>query len=292
MSTIYIVGGPGKGQQFDLKGEVTYVGRSPENDVIIKDIYVSRRHLKILNRLGRYCIQDLESKNGTFVDGRLIPAGIEVEVQEGLLIVIGTSLICLGEGCSKYLQNRPDFIDLAKEVYQDGMALIDDRPMTGQKNKELMQRVSEVLARESNLDSVLEEILDYIFDILKRIDRVIIILVDKRGTLWKNVSKVRGNVDRGTTEYSQEVVRRVIRNRESFVSLNVGDEHGNHLSHTLKFLSIGSVMCVPLIGGGPIRGVIYMDSLERSHGFRKEDVFLLTALARPVTSAVEKALLN
>ena len=71
MSTIYIVGGPGKGQQFDLKGEVTYVGRSPENDVIIKDIYVSRRHLKILNRLGRYCIQDLESKNGTFVDGRL-----------------------------------------------------------------------------------------------------------------------------------------------------------------------------------------------------------------------------
>ncbi|MBU2498922.1 MAG: GAF domain-containing protein, partial [Proteobacteria bacterium] len=49
---------------------------------------------------------------------------------------------------------------------------------------------------------------------------------------------------------------------------------------------------VPLMGEGPVRGVIYMDSVERSHGFRREDLSLFTTLSRRATSAIEKVLLS
>src|SRR4029077_10818301 len=47
------------------------IGRSPENDVVVKDGYVSRRHCAILVHAGDGCeLHDTASKNGTFINGR------------------------------------------------------------------------------------------------------------------------------------------------------------------------------------------------------------------------------
>ena len=52
----------------------------------------------MLRKLGdRVLVRDLGSKNGTFVNGNPIRPGTEVEVREGASIVIGMSVICLGE---------------------------------------------------------------------------------------------------------------------------------------------------------------------------------------------------
>ncbi|MFH1488091.1 MAG: FHA domain-containing protein [Pseudomonadota bacterium] len=293
MSKLYVIGGPGEGQQFNLGDETTYIGRSSENDIQIRDGYVSRRHLRVIKRDGKTFIKDLQSKNGTIVDGKRIQVGVEVEVAEGLPIVIGMSVICLGEACTKYVKIRLDSIDMAREVYQDGMVLAEDRPMTGRKNKELMQKVSEAFARSGDLNDILEKMADYIFEILKRIDRVIIILIDSEtGAVSKVVSRTGRATEKGAARYSQEVVERVIRDGESFVLSNVGVAEEAELSETLKLLKIGSVMCVPLMGEGPVRGVIYMDSVERAHGFRREDLSLFTTLSRRATSAIEKVLLR
>jgi pSer/pThr/pTyr-binding forkhead associated (FHA) protein len=94
MSRLYILDGPEKGQAFELKSDTIYhVGRSPGNHIQLSDSYVSRRHLKILRRGERYFIEDLNSKNGTSVDGELIDPGVELEVREGIPIVIGVSVI-------------------------------------------------------------------------------------------------------------------------------------------------------------------------------------------------------
>jgi GAF domain-containing protein len=46
-----------------------------------------------------------------------------------------------------------------------------------------------------------------------------------------------------------------------------------------------------LISKNRVRGVIYLDSVNKPHGFRKEDLSLLTALSSPAALAVENALL-
>jgi pSer/pThr/pTyr-binding forkhead associated (FHA) protein len=86
---------------FELNDGVTFIGRSPINDVQIMDKYVSGEHL-MLRKLGDTVLaRDLGSTNGTFLDSNPIPPGAEVEVKEGASIVIGLSVICLGEKGSK-----------------------------------------------------------------------------------------------------------------------------------------------------------------------------------------------
>lgn len=115
MNKLYVVSGKDERQSFDLKERTIYIGRSPENDIQIKDNYVSRKHL-MLRRLGnRYFIKDLRSKNGTFINGNQIRPGTEVEAKEGVTIVIGMSVICLGERVSEEVLPLINSISPSKE---------------------------------------------------------------------------------------------------------------------------------------------------------------------------------
>ena len=61
-------GGGIAGETFTLTGARTLIGRSPECEVFLDDVTVSRRHAEILHDGDRYTIRDLGSLNGTFVN--------------------------------------------------------------------------------------------------------------------------------------------------------------------------------------------------------------------------------
>ena len=48
------------------------IGRDPQNDITLDDRRVSRKHAEIRLRLGRYTLYDLQSTNGTYVNGRRV----------------------------------------------------------------------------------------------------------------------------------------------------------------------------------------------------------------------------
>lgn len=59
-------------REVPLTADPLTVGRDPKNDIVLDDRRVSRRHAEIRLRLGRYTLYDLQSTNGTFVNGRRI----------------------------------------------------------------------------------------------------------------------------------------------------------------------------------------------------------------------------
>src|SRR6184192_4202279 len=59
-------------REVKLTAEPITVGRDPKNDIVLDDRRVSRRHAEVRLRLGRYTLYDLQSTNGTFVNGRRI----------------------------------------------------------------------------------------------------------------------------------------------------------------------------------------------------------------------------
>ena len=59
-------------REVPLGAEPVTVGRDPKNDIVLDDRRVSRRHAEVRLRLGRYTLYDLQSTNGTFVNGRRI----------------------------------------------------------------------------------------------------------------------------------------------------------------------------------------------------------------------------
>lgn len=69
-------GGGRAGEVFEQIGARTLIGRSPECDVFLDDVTVSRRHAELLREGEQVVIRDLGSLNGTFVNRRRIEEAV------------------------------------------------------------------------------------------------------------------------------------------------------------------------------------------------------------------------
>lgn len=289
MSMLRIISGPSKGQSFPLDGEVIFLGRGPENQIQIEDKSVSRRHLKILQKDGKWFFVDLDSTNGTFIHNKPIEPGREVEVQERTPVAVGSVVICIGEPGHWDILSVNDSIDLSEGFKETG---VFDRASTSPRNLDLIYKISNVLMQSLNINETMEKILDYIFELLKRIDRGVIILVDSE--TGETLDVIVRSSDRGgknTRMYSRSIVEKAINERNAVIMSDTQTEKETDRSESMEIMRVRSVMCVPLISKSQIRGVLYVDSVNKPFGFRKEDLSLLSALSGPAAVAIENALL-
>lgn len=95
MCRLNIVGGPMKGHSFEIKKDVTRIGRTKENDIEINDRTISRRHIKITKKNNKFFIEDLGSNNGLRADGTLVRSGEEIELMDGTVYSIGKSVFSI-----------------------------------------------------------------------------------------------------------------------------------------------------------------------------------------------------
>jgi len=79
-------GGGRAGETFVPQGERTMIGRSPDCQVFLDDVTVSRRHAALADRDGRWFVEDQGSLNGTFVNRRRVESA---ELADGDEIQIG-----------------------------------------------------------------------------------------------------------------------------------------------------------------------------------------------------------
>jgi pSer/pThr/pTyr-binding forkhead associated (FHA) protein len=78
-------GGGRTGEAFTLTRDRLTIGRSPDSDIFLDDVTVSRRHAELQRRPDGFAIADLGSLNGTFVnrrrvDRKLLEDGDEVQI--------------------------------------------------------------------------------------------------------------------------------------------------------------------------------------------------------------------
>jgi len=79
-----------------LPQQVLRIGRSPENDVVVSDLAVTRRHAELRKSAsGRYQIIDLGSHNGTYVNGVRVE---QAELSESDIVSIGHATFRLADG--------------------------------------------------------------------------------------------------------------------------------------------------------------------------------------------------
>jgi len=291
MTTLYIIDGHDKRQTIEFSGDSLLLGRSPDCDLQIKDHFVSRKHLRISRKGSRIFIKDLNSRNGTFVNGEPINPGIEVELPEGVPVVMGMTVLCFGEGCAEEIQGFLGSIDVSGLEPEEMEGPTEDRPLTAQKNMELMIRVSDLLTRSTDIRETLKEILNCIVELLVRIDRAAIILLDpEKAKIKEVIYRMREGVD--DQRFSTEVLEHVMQLKEAFMISDADTQQGEDVPDTLKLLNIKSVMCIPLLSRAKLVGVLYVDSITKPYGFRGEDLHLLSAMSSPVAMAIENAPLH
>jgi pSer/pThr/pTyr-binding forkhead associated (FHA) protein len=292
MTKLYFVNGPEAGRPFELKEGPTYIGRSTDNDIQIEDKTVSRKHLRILKKANKYYITDLKSRNGTFFDGNYLAPSVELEIKEGVPIAIGMSVICVGDACKKHMMPFLESIGFAKEIGEESGIFEQHRDKSNQRKLQLLYSVSDVLMANLPIRETLQKILDRIFDLLRRIDRGAFVLLDpETQEIREIVFRSKRPTDDPNMIFCRDVVDRVIGDGKP-IAISDAKTEEDDIADTLKILKIESVLCVPLMSSAGVKGAIYIDSLERPYGFRREDISFFMDLSQRTALAVEAARLT
>jgi len=293
MIKLYLMDASREGQSFDLEGDSICIGRSRENEVRIKDRFVSRTHLKISRNRDQYFIEDLNSRNGTMVDGKRIAPSAPVQVAEGVPIAIGMSVLCLGKGCLEGIMTFLDMVFSSEELDELRPFLIKDGLMSPPENRESIFKLASVLTEAGNLREIAERVLDYLFANLPDVDRSIIILMDgNTGGILEVFPRLRNGSDDTIGMYSRAIVRRVISEGKAVVVSGKGRKGEQGDSKKKDPMKINAVMCAPLITGSEVIGVIYVDCVERECKFQDREMALVTALSSAAATAITRAQAN
>ncbi|MGO2037514.1 MAG: FHA domain-containing protein [Brevibacterium sp.] len=83
---LVVVSGPDSGSQILLDTDVVTVGRSPNADIFLDDVTVSRKHAEFIRTPSGFTLRDTGSLNGTYVGRQLIDS---IELQNGADVQIG-----------------------------------------------------------------------------------------------------------------------------------------------------------------------------------------------------------
>lgn len=86
---LVITSGPRQGTELPLARDPITIGRSSESGLVIRDDYTSTHHARLLLWNDEWMIQDLDSTNGTFLDGRRVTVPTQIPLDTP--IKIGTT---------------------------------------------------------------------------------------------------------------------------------------------------------------------------------------------------------
>jgi 3',5'-cyclic-nucleotide phosphodiesterase len=276
--------GVDKGCSYYLKSDHAYIGRSLDNDIPLNDIFVSRKHLKVQRREGSHFIQDLLSRNGTYLNGQRIQPGLECKIRDGDRIAIGGTLILWEQGIPAGVETVHDMKALAEK---SNVILL--KTEEANLNQKLLHEISDLLQQSHAFGELLAKILDCLFAHFVQIDRCAFILVDaETKKVFEVASKAKSRCDDNLLRYSRAVVNRVLRSGKAVMMSNIFAQDGVELSWSMELMKIDAAMCVPLIGKGETKGVIYLDCLRQAHAFRVEDLSTLSALSTLLSLALER----
>jgi hypothetical protein len=130
---LLVLEGPGAGQRIVIEQQPLIIGREETCDVVIPDRQVSRQHARIRLEADQYVLEDLGSKNGTFVNGQELPGPYPLQDGDEIQIALCCRLVYVDAEATVplILERRPQGLRLdleSKRVWVGGQEL--DPPLS------------------------------------------------------------------------------------------------------------------------------------------------------------------
>ncbi|MDX1963585.1 MAG: SpoIIE family protein phosphatase [Pirellulales bacterium] len=301
-ASLKLLNGDHAGQNFPLVGERMILGRHPDCQVVIDVGAVSRQHAHILLLDGRYLLEDLKSRNGTFLNDELVQgrqplqSGDRIRICDLEFAFELESLL----NTRQTLSNGRTLSDFGFGVLmeEDSSATPESRGAIMSKldissgkggirlavNPEVKLRalieITQSLCKTLSLDDVLPKLLESLFKIFVQADRGLVALKTKDGKIVpRSVKHRRGDADE-SIRLSRTIVNEVIQSKQAILSADAATDERFEMSQSIADFRIRSLMCAPLVNSdNEALGLIQIDSLDQRNRFQEEDLEVLAGVA-------------
>ncbi len=300
-----VFGKPDGTQQVQPLGQRCTVGRHPANVLQIEDREVSKEHA-VIEQIpgGAFRIKDLHSSNGTFVNGRRVQ---ELQLRDGDEIRLGTTRLQFRSGAGPAPASRTSGFTVMQgaNVLSNVLASVrgdesaEFKPEAAIRDDEALRRDYEKIRAalefqrqvgvETELSAVLDKTLAAAFDMLKA-DNGAVLLKGAEGRLHlESVRRRSGQQTQDEVVVSATLLDRVMKSREAVLTADAIMDERFVSSRSIVAQGIRSAMAVPLISKGEVRGVLFLDTRERTGAFTDKDLRILSAIGSQAAAALESA---
>ena len=311
MALLRVLTGLNPGQLFPLERECSVLGRHPDCDIVLEVGAVSRQHALTIEADGNYYVEDLRSRNGTFVNDQQV-------VHRQLLSENDRVKVC--DLVFVFHQGPPDqnawSADEGDVTKTQALMVDDDRRQSGstitskvdvssgsaglqltvnaEAKLKALVAIGQHLGRALALGEVLPKLLDSLFAIFIQADRGFVVLKNmETGELVPKAVRHRRDNSIETIRISRTIVNEVINSREAILSADAATDSRFDMSESIVDFHIHSMMCAPLINSeGRALGVIQIDTLDQRNRFNQDDLDVLASVACQAAVAVENAQLH
>jgi DNA-binding NtrC family response regulator len=242
------------------------VGRDQDNDLHIEDVNLSRQHCRILRTKDGIVVEDLNSSNGTYVNGARTQRHV---LSVGDTILIGVTTISVDWDAATappQPKRRPDAAE-AQALAEENRGL------------RRLIAVTRMIASEESEERLLRRIVDSAIELTGATSGYLF-LVTLHGLDFRVARNARGqDLEHPEDKISRSIAREAIESGRPVVTEDAGGDARFSGGQSVALLGLHSVLCVPLkVPDGPL-GALYLEHGKITAQFRAMDIPLVSAFA-------------
>jgi len=266
----------------------------------ISDLSLSRRHCVLARKSDEYTLRDLDSRNGTFVNGRVIS---EKQLNHGDQISVGESVLVflLKEDPEEAAVHGVEFDDRLTQataqirpqdvLYLQPERILRELPAASRlgRNLNVLLKISRVVHSISDLDQLQAQILELIFEVVPA-ERGAILLDgkgnEKFSSLFAHPGPAKGAEP---VRVSRTITRQVMDQGVAILGADVPGSGGLSGVDSLLSFKVRSLLCVPLTVFRRVLGCIYLDTTSPATRFDRDHLELVASIAGISAVALDNA---
>lgn len=290
------IAGPLKGTTFPLRPGEFSIGREATNQFWISDPALSRRHCLITGSGDQFIIRDLQSRNGTFVNGTQIEI-LELHRDDQISVGASTLIFLESDGAARPETNTVKLTETAElgrpsvrlrqedALYLQPGKIATALPQTERATRDLnfLLRVAIGIGGIRDGEALQWQLLGLIFDVVPA-ERGAVLFCDSSEVVNSVAAWDRVRGPGHPVHVSRTVLHHVLQEGTGLLVGDVAAEQGLPRAQTLSESNVKSLLGVPLMVSGKALGAIYLDSSLNT--FDEGHLQVMTALAAIVSLAL------
>lgn len=309
MPSLSVLQGPDIGRRFEpTAGKGVILGRAG-HDLPLTDYTVSRRHAELRPSGRGWCLEDLNSANGTYLNGKRLER--PTRLKDGDRIRMGSTVLVWDGSGEKEIDAAgggtaivADLVDLAEGDGRgetsiidsvgsgdDSMILASPAAAEAVRSWRVLSTLLEAAGAALSPHQLAERVMTALFEEVP-VRRGFILLDDaKSGKFETEVVRYKDDTQE-TIHTSRRIVDHVIEKHEGILCSNsMSDSRfgGTDEDGSVAAMGLRSVICVPMISREEVLGVIYVDCDIATHIYTEAQLRLVAAIGKMAGLAIEHA---